>query len=235
VNGTLDVARDTQYVRVQRLRRTTEAVPATVDEFVVTSSAEGSPETIWRDSIVVLDNGNSGHLFSAVFRPLSGESYTIRVSDSGGTTEVTTTVPPEPPLVVDPPSFGSAVTQTIMLVGRSERPPELRVVYDVTHPVTMERREFAYAYNASGRNSSVGWEFDVFLSSDRNRIDADLHLQARDSILVLHSVRVSFELLSADWADAESSIDPGFFGAVGVYDLPWILDDDTRVALRFTP
>jgi hypothetical protein len=235
VNGFLDASRDTQYVRVQRLRRTTEAAPAIPDEFVVTSVVEGLPETTWRDSIVALDDGNSGHLYSAVFRPVAGDTYTIRVSDSGDTTELETTVPEEPALVVDPPSTGSAITQTIMLVGRNERPPELRVVYDVTDPVSMERREFSYPYNGVGRNLSVGWGFDVFLSSDRNRIDIDLGATANDSLLMLNSVRVSFELLSSDWAIAQGSRVPSFFGAVGVYEIPWLLDDSTRLALRFMP
>lgn len=235
VNGVLDAARDTQFVRVQAVKRTIEPAPAVLGEMEVQSSNSFEAPISWRDSVIVLDDGSTGHLFFAVFRPAAGATYRLRVSGAAGSTTVATTVPPEPEMEILPPTGTKSITQTIAFSDRRGPPPNLRVVYDVEHPVTLEQREFAYSYRTFGRSMGQRWEFDVLLSVDRRRIDDDFELAPADSILRLNSALVTFELQSPEWDSVGVSAEPGFFGAIGVYDVPLEWPDSIRTKLRFLP
>jgi len=233
VDGVLDAADSTQFIRVQRVRRT-GGLPNTVPgEFDVTSVASGGGElVVWTDSIITLNNGATAHLYHARLRPLVGMTYAIRVADSLGVTEVTTTLRDAPELIALPPENDPAITQELVLAELTERPPELRVRYTVTTPEG-QTHEVSYPYLPFGSRRPSGWSFEVFLQSDRNRIGLDLGRPPAETSLVLNDIRLVFELESEDWDDAADPDTPGFLGAIGVYELPWELPDTTRVALRF--
>lgn len=233
IDGVLDGTDSTQFIRIQRVRRTGDPPAIIPGEFDVTSLASGGGEPVtWMDSIIVLDNGATGHLYHARLRPDVGMTYTIRVSDSAGATEVSTTLPDAPGLIALPPDNEPAIRQELVLAELTERPPELRVRYTVTTPEGQTYR-VEYPYRPFGTTRPSGWSFSVFLQSDRNRIGLDLGRPPNETSLVLNDIRLVFELESEGWDEAADPDTPGFLGAIGVYELPWELPDTTRTALRF--
>ena len=234
VDGFLDGNADLQQVRVQRLRRRSDLPTATLGEFSVTSIAEPSGvTTVWRDSLITLDDGSMGHLFSAPLTPLPGIRYRLRVSDSTGTTEVSTTVPSVPGSFYFPPDFFPTVTQLTILRDVGDRPPELALRYEVTEPEDSSRHIFTYEYLSPGRPRVSGWEFTLFLGSDRRRIGATLGRADNDTLLILNSVSIVFELPSSEWQQLTSNGRPsGFFASIGSYSLDVPVNQETRSIMK---
>lgn len=235
VDGFLDGATDQQRIRVQRIRRSTNQQTITLDEFAVESTAvETAVETTWRDSLIELSDGSTGHMFLANFRPQPGTTHRLTVRDETGETTVSTTVPDVPRTALGPILLEPAVTQPFLFANRRSAPPGLAVSYEVTVPETSERHYFSFSYGTAGRNISGAWEVYLFLLADRNRIGSLLGRPTSDTLLVLNSVNVTFELLSDEWEarDAPGRRDVGFFGSVGSYAVPVPVDGVTRAFLN---
>ncbi len=233
VDGFIDARADTQFVRIQKLRQTRTAPEAVLDEFVVTTRIDGGQEVVWQDAIVTLDDGSTGHQFSAPFAPGPGARIELSVSDADATTMLVTDVPSSPRLSQRSPTLNPVVVQPVQLVGLAARPPELTVTYEVEEPETSASHTFSFAYATPGRMALSAWEFDVFLTSDRNRIGLQLGRPQTDTLLVLNRVSVDFELLSTEWDEIDNEArPPGFFGSIGTYSLELQLNADIRDLLK---
>ena len=101
--GTLDMARDTQFVRVIPIRATLLSGDDNTLDVTFTSTDLDEGETIvWRDSLITFANGAQGHVFYAPLRIRPGHSYRIAVQPAGSDliTSAITTVPEAPVPVV---------------------------------------------------------------------------------------------------------------------------------------
>lgn len=111
--GTLDMARDTQFVRVTPIRDSLEpGAPAPLDVSVASVDLQTGDRVAWSDSILHFDDGSHGHVFYAPLRIRAGHRYRIEV-DPGGADVVTfaeVNVPRAPRAVIRPEDVTATVT-----------------------------------------------------------------------------------------------------------------------------
>lgn len=231
INGFLDSEADTQFVRVSGLRPIILADEPDVSDVRV-SSIDSETATVieWRDSLVVLDDGSTGHLFFALFKPTPGNEYTFRVERSGGRRATATTrIPMSPDVLVSAPEGDSlTLSQFILLRGVGSPPSDLQMHYRVVEPDSEMARDIIIGYGQTGQVSASGWRFEVFLKRDVNTILRTLGLLPSDTTVRLKRIGVRLSIPSREWADIASpqnlEMAHGFFGSVGRYSISWTLD-----------
>lgn len=226
VHGFLDSGADSQYVRLQALRRASDpldAVPEGVSVHLVGAGPEWGPVTgADPDGIPVYG-------FMGVFRPEPGRRYDLVVERDGVQGALGSTVVPPVPGVIAALAEGGAVslTKNITLTGLGPLRGDLAIWYEVYDP-------FADMYARIEIDYNLPWTgdertFTVFLTLDRAEILRRLgHSQSyRDVELLATGAHV--ELRSEEWGS--SDLDPGmldghgFFGSVGRYDVHWVLPE----------
>lgn len=231
VYGVLRTGADTQYVRVEPLRPTVAPeAGAALDAAVTTTHVETGAATAWRDSLVRLDDGTTGHLFFAAFAPEPGATYRLDVRRSDGrTTSAVARVPAQPRPVVLPPEQDTlgVWTQPLFWQGLG-RVPEVDVRYDVVLVQTGDPYRLGVRYQQSGDLTPEGWLVRVRLQRDYFVLLDQLRLQA-DSTLTLHQITMEVESLGPEWdtADAGGNVEggQGFFGSVARFTATWRPDD----------
>jgi hypothetical protein len=240
INGFLDSAADTQFVRISGLRSTILANEPDLSDVRVSSiDSETARIEEWRDSLVTLDDGSTGHLFYVVFRPSPGHLYTLRVRRGDGErAEATTRLPDKPDLLVSPPLGDTlALSQLVLLRGLDIPPTELRILYRVAMPEEEDGRDILIGYGESGKSLSEGWQFEVFLKRDQSTILRILGLERDDTGVRLIELGVKFSIPSREWEEVFNptnlSMAHGFFGSVARYELGWTLDADAVRTIGF--
>lgn len=126
--GTLDGRQAVQRLRVQDVSipvgQTPESLPASVTSTEVTSGVT----TVWADSLVVLDDGGRGHVFTALLAPRPGEIHRLRVvRDADGAVSTAEVAIPAP--VVTPGPASPELRIRVDLGGLPVPPPSVRVRY----------------------------------------------------------------------------------------------------------
>lgn len=240
LNGFLDSAADSQFVRLSGLRPSILGEPRDLSDATVTTIDLTNGMTVpWRDSLVVLDDGTDGHVYIGLFRPEEGHAYEFNVKppDREAAT-ATTTIPEKPDIQVAEPSGDLVVfTQDVTIVGVFGAPAQLGVRYDVVIPETGEVRTFTIDYGDNGRVAGQGWLFEVFLFRDQQIISFQLGREPGAPKLGLANVAAQIVLNSREWDDQfdpiNLSLANGFFGSVGRFDLDWRLDPDAVIKIGF--
>lgn len=240
VFGYLDTAADTQFVRVSPLREALEPSgerPVRVSTLRLGTGAE----VAWRDSLVRLDDGQTGLLFYAQLPVGPGDSYQLDVEGAEGeVTRAVTQVPLRVRLDTGPvmTDFNDRLAQRVTLLGQQRVPRRLNIRYRVTPPgatdtVTVTLPLFVFSGSASGI------EVRVPLETDRAEVLRRLHLLPLDSTVVLHSLGLEIEQLSDEWETPEAAVNIengfGFFGSVAHYVLTWTLEAADVRALGYRP
>ena len=128
VYGTLDGRRPIQRLRVQDVSipvgQTPGALPASVTSTELTSGVT----TVWADSLVVLDDGGRGHVFTAPLALRPGEIHRLRVErDADGATSTAEVHLPTPAVTIGPASPELRIR--VNLGGLPVPPPAVRVRY----------------------------------------------------------------------------------------------------------
>jgi hypothetical protein len=227
VHGYLDAAADTQFVRVQALRRAADGGDDTLAGVVVRS--DGGPATAWQGETGTDSEGEPLHVFTAVFRPVPGERYEFVLERDGVQGARAVTVVPPVPGVVAAPGEGTSPTLTkdITLTDLDALDAGMVVWYEVVNPKTglPERKEMAYSL--PGPSAGADRTFTIFLSQDSAEILRRLGLGPDYRGVELLRTGAHLEILSAEWDSAAP--DPGledghgFFASVGRYDVTWLL------------
>lgn len=234
LNGLLDASADTQFVRVQIVRREVVSTNAVAGEVSVESIYPTSGTVIpWRDSLAVMDDGSIGHLFFAVFNPRAGEPITLRAFGADGETSVTQTIPETPNLIRSTPLFGPAViSEQMTLTGFDARPDELSIRYVVVDPVVQNDRVVDISYeNTPGLRRIEGWQFPIVFSADRLRVASALGF-VTDTPIVVRSVGLRITEFGPEWNDRRPS-EVGFVGTIGRFTIPIELDPVLADSLNY--
>lgn len=174
--GALDVAADTQYIRVEPLADSVQVgSPAEIDA-AVTLEHLGSGRTITlRDSFMELFAGDSAHNFWTAESLEPGARYRLRVQGSdGASSQATTTLPDAPPAITHSNTFllpcaasGVQNTLTVTVRGVAERHlAALRMIYVVHDARRNSPRHVAYDYLDAAVYQNGGHEITVNYESD---------------------------------------------------------------------
>lgn len=240
IYGYLDMRSTTQKVRVELLRPTVLSGPLSVEGFQVSSIdlSDGTYQ-IWKDSSVVLDNGMVGNLFVSDFEPQLGHIYTLLVSRNGVTgAEAIIELPKQPVVSVDP-SVGDSLdlSQKIALLGVTEKPTAVYLLYEVIPPDDTGVKVIRVPYGDPGAASTRGWEFDANLTSDRYIIMNSLGLNIKTKGVIVRRVSMEMTLFSKEWGSIRKETNlkraHGFLASVGLFEHTWKLDTETLGKMGF--
>lgn len=245
--GALDPSSDLQALRVVPIEReigTDGGAP--IDATMTSTDLTTGATTSWRDSVVTFENGTSGHVFLADFRPQYGRRYRISVERSDGAATVARIrVPP----LVDPfRETTNVVAGNVLYPTLWPGAPQLNNI-QVTYLLengNCDRFSMTIPFEGDAEPFEFGWRTTIRLADDADRILGSLdnrpHAVAR--------ITLSAEVASEDWRppggvfDPEIFIEPGTFSNVeggfgfvgGSYEAEtdWVplSDELTRVGFR---
>ncbi|MDA1028077.1 MAG: hypothetical protein O3B41_03370 [Bacteroidetes bacterium] len=240
IYGYLDMRSSLQKVRVELLRPTVLSEPLSVDGYQVSSIDQNDGTfQIWKDSMVVLSNGGVGNLFVSKFQPQLGHVYSLIVSRNGVTgAEAIVELPKQPEVFVEP-SVGDSLdlSQRIALLGATDKPTAVYLLYEVIPPDDSGVKVIRVAYGDPGAASARGWEFDVNLTSDRYVIMNGLGLNIKTKGVIVRRVSMEMTLFSKEWGSIGKETNlkraHGFLASVGVFEHTWQLDSVTLGKMGF--
>ncbi|MDX1747340.1 MAG: hypothetical protein R3324_15495, partial [Halobacteriales archaeon] len=192
--GTLDMNRDTQFVRVIPIRETlAPADPnAPLNATVVSTDLDSGRQFTWRDSVITFPDGRTGHVFYAPFRTRPGHTYRIEISSAALAlvTRVETTAPALPEAEVLPEEVTSVTTpggadvrgsQEIVWRGIDDRPFQIEQWYrflDLADQQAFLDVQIPFELNSGTGDRANSWMVrlnlagdQVFLSDSLNALD----------------------------------------------------------------
>ncbi len=238
--GFLETEADTQFVRVQGIRASVEAVPAeSLEARVSIIDGATGEETIMRDSLIQLDSGHAGLLFFAVMQVTAGRTYEIRAEDRiGRTTVATTLVPQKPPFSFLPATtVGSVTTQAVSWEGIVRTPDHAVVIYKIARDGSQPPTRAEVPYTLRGRLVQTGWSADVRLSDDLQILRQQVGIPPDATDAVFSGMAMSIRIPSVEWADAPNGENikdgTGFFGSIGNFTEEWLLGGEVIETLGF--
>lgn len=234
IHGVLDADADTQFVRVQYVRRELGSQPAVLNELSFESRSTTGETIVWTDSLIADSAGATGHLFYAVFRPASGAAISlVATGPESQRTTITRTIPTKPGLRTDPPIFNfNTVTERVALTSKIRRPDKLFLDYTVLDGDAGTDRVISLSYESTpGIRRNDGWEFVVNFSGDRLSLAAQLRQETTIPIL-LRSVAVRTTEFGPEW-DARRPGDHSFVGSIGTYLLPLAVSSQVADSLNY--
>jgi hypothetical protein len=258
IYGYLDTDRDTQYVRVEPLRRTVDMPePGPLQGVTVTmTEVLTGREILWRDSLLQFTNGTFGHVFKAVFRPRHGHRYRLVVRrDDGAETSAETRVPPRRTvgLGTAATTFGfSGYEMPATFDGVSRRPLSVEVWYRMELNQGEPFRDYPipYGFDRHGVRTGGSWRVRVELSRDADTLRKRFGIPSTRALPPLYGVGVRISERDSSWAPPGDVFDPitliepgtftnvvggfGFFGAIGRQKVEWVLPDAVTKAICFT-
>jgi hypothetical protein len=248
--ATLDMARDTQYVRVIPIREDLLTDPSSLLEVTFTSTDLATGEIlVWRDSLITFANGTTGHVFYTPLRIAPGHTYLIEVQPVGSdlVTSAMTTVPVQPLATVMPENPG-LFSQTILWEGVDRKPFFIEHWYRFLASEQEPFRDYVLPYEAVNRAADANpnaWQVQLDFRHDR---------QVLDTLLTVDEVALAglgMEITVLDEAfvppggvfDPEVLVQPGafsnvengfgFIGSVGRFSVEWIMDENFAHDLNY--
>lgn len=233
VTGFLDHNADSQFVRVQVVRRTINST-ASLDDGIsaVLENVGAGTSTTLADSIVTTENGDLAHLFFTSSPIAAGTRYRlVASSDDGEQTIRRTTVPVRGGFSLD--SVGTSqlsISQTVHL-GLSEIPNDLSVIYTVQVVGNPSPTRIELPYDNSAIRTETSIDLTVRLQTDRTLILDMLGLPSDDGTTALLGVAVEYVRFSPEWDAALLPRDDlNFFGSKASFNHSWhlsnqVLDD----------
>lgn len=260
VFGTLDMAQDTQYVRVIPIRPT----PIASEESGLAASLSSTDLTserslTWRDSTVVFADGSTGHVFYARLRIQAGHTYRIEVQPDGSDviTSAETTVPARPVPEVIRESVTRTFTtrlhvrQSIYWDGVETEPYQIEHWYRFFRISDFSFVDLRLPYvplNGPADGRPGVWEVDLNLVRDRDTLATMIDLNRSvslaglgmtitmlDQAFVPPGGRFDREALSQPGTFSNVTNGFGFIGSVGRFSVEWLVADTTARALLYIP
>lgn len=240
VYGYLDSGADTQFVRISPITETVAAHDALpLDATVRSVDTSSGDATTWTDSLVMLDDGTTGHLYYAVLRVEPGANHRLHVVRSDGSaTTATTRVPPTPSVHVDSARVSDGtVMQDITWRGVAVAPFGVVVTYHVSRFAEASPRSIRRSHLHAGRLERSDWIVSLPLAQDRNIIAQALGVTDSEPWPALYGIEMTTAFGSESWYRPEVNTvtnGAGFFGSVGRFSTLWTLPVDVVEELRMT-
>jgi hypothetical protein len=257
--GTLDMALDSQFVRVIPIRGSITE-PGDILDVTVQSIELATQQTlIWRDSIHTFDDGRIGHIFFAPFRIRPSQTYRIEIipSDSEVITSAETTVPDLPDVEVLDATLERVLTtrlearQRILWRGIDRAPFEIEQWYRFLSLADFTYKDYQLSYAPISRllaGESDVWEMDKDLIQDRDSLSTKLELGAfyrlagialritvLDENFVPPGGEYDRELLAQPGTLSNVQNGFGLLASVGRFSVEWILPDSVSRELGYIP
>jgi hypothetical protein len=254
--GTLDMARDTQFVRVIPIRATLRPSEGSLQGIRFTSTDLVSGEQrVWDDSLLTFADGSRGLVFYDALRIRPSHTYRIEVShpDLDVVTRAETTVPDQPTgLIVRPEEtsggLGGEIArgfQIIVWEGVTEEPFQVDVWYRFLPAENAPFRDVPLPYAPSNTAGPDGWQARLDLRKDRITLDT----LASVNLWPLLNVAARLTMLDAAFVPPGGVFDPevlaqpgtlsnvengfGFVGAVARYAAEWVFRPSTYGDLNY--
>ncbi len=244
VYGFLDSDADTQFVRISALRSTILDLNETgsIDAVVEITNLSTGAQTVWRDSLVTLDDGSQDHLFYAPMRVVPGQRYRLEVRRSDGKSTIAEVTMPDIPqldvrAIIADPSDTTDWRQSVVLENLFEAPERVSVRYRVGRPMDVpDTLSIRYEDNQI-REIRSGWLVEVLYQRDRRSILRQLSRGLTDSTVVFYGLELEVRLPSPEWEatfgiNIEGGL--GFFGAVTNALIPWELTPEEIKLIGFS-
>lgn len=258
--GTLDMAQDTQFVRVVPIREALDpGSPAPLDVTFTSEDLHTGDVLTWRDSVIVFANGSYGHVFYAPLRLRAGHRYRIEVREPGSevVTSAETMVPSAPRPVVRPETVTASVSggtvtvrgsQEIVWQGLNRRPFRVEHWYRF---ITSERLPFSdvrLPYEPAHAAEDAGdWKVSLNLATDRRALDTLINVRGNP----LAGLAMQVTVLDTAFVPPGGVFDPevlaqpevftnvengfGFVGSVGRFTVEWVLARRSQERLGYVP
>lgn len=240
INGYLDTAADTQFVRIEPFRATFQnpTTSAKLDATATIQEGTSGRSIALRDSVIKLNDGSFGHLFYAKFKPLASTTYTLSVRKGNQETTAKTTTPVQPKFSVTNPflEIGTGrYVQSMSVTALPQVPNNIQLRYYMATDTTRTPIEFGVNYNNYGRyvRTNQTWETPVYLEIDLlNARDRMLSGKPNATPVYYYGAVLTFETLDDEWtrrnqtpATNLSNVQngTGFFGSVARWRFPWKL------------
>ncbi len=245
--GSLDTKLDDQFIRVIPVRQTFELDPSNLQASLKSTDLTTGEERVWNDSLVTLNDGSTGLIFTSHFRVRAGHTYKIEVSDEQGrTTSATTTMPSaivgevrDATLTSDHDSVFPTGSQDIIWRGLDREPFEIELWYRY---MTLEDQPFRDVMITQGTTNYLGgdqgdWVTHInYTTNNRDLSDLVANLGQR-----LAGMGMTVVVLSEDWVAPGGVFDPeilvqpgtfsnvengyGFIGSTGRFSVEWVFPE----------
>ncbi len=254
--GTLDMARDTQFVRVIPIRETlANDVPDRLPVTFTSEHVDDGTVIPWRDSLLTFPDGSRGHVFFAPLRIRSGHTYRLALQPDGSdlVTSAVTTVPATPRPRVQPPlisgGIGGAIgqgTQQVLWDGVADQPFRIELWYRFLPAEGGPFQDVRLPYVP--RNEPAGpaqWAVTLDLTRDRRTLDTLVVVDQTPLV----SLGLELTLLDDAFVPPGGAFDPevlvqpgtlsnvenglGFVGSVGRFPVEWALSEDEAERLNY--
>jgi len=260
--GTLDMARDTQFVRVTPIRPLIDTGPPDALDITFTSRDLDLNEVrTWRDSIIVFSDGSFGHVFYSPLRINPGHRYRIEVREAGSdvVTFAETNVPERPYPLVLPEEVSFSVsggvftligTQRVLWQDLPRRPYRVELWYRFLPNPRLAFDDILLPYEpsyASSGEETSEWRVDLNLARDRRTLDSLVNVRG----VPLAGLGLQVILLDEAFEPPGGVFDPevlaepgaftnvengfGFIGSVGRFSVEWVLTPRSHELLGYVP
>ncbi len=253
--GTLDMNRDTQYVRVVPIRETldSEGTAEPTVEFRSTDLNSGKV-IVWKDSVVSFRNGTVGHVYYAPLRLEGGHTYRLEVHTTGSdvVTYAETNVPDYPRAIVQPEvvtgtpgGISVAGSQVVLWEHVPKKPFRVDVWYRFYSSERSPFFDVRLPYEPEQGRLGDSWRVQMDLRKDRFALDTLVAV----SLTPLFGIGMTITVLDDQFVPPGGVFDPevlaqpgtfnnvengfGFIGSVGRFSAEWILSNDAMERLQY--
>ncbi|HUF09551.1 MAG TPA: hypothetical protein VMO47_09535 [Rhodothermales bacterium] len=254
--GTLDMGRDTQYVRVIPIRGTLGAGEISpLDVTFISEDLEAGERQKWRDSVVTFANGTQGHVFYAPLRLRPGHTYRVEITpgNSDVITTAQTTVPAVPDgdvrleeLVFRDAFALTAANQAVVWTGIDREPWRIDHYYRfMASPNGSFQDVHIPKIPDNGPTAPAAWEVEIDLLEDKSILDT---LYSPGEV-PLAGIGMELTMLDLAFSPPEGRFDPevlvqpgtmsnvengfGFVGSVARFSVEWLPDRHTARLLGY--
>lgn len=254
--GTLDMAQDTQFVRVIPIRGTLAPTEGSLQDITLTSTdLVSGEERAWDDSLITFADGTRGLVFYDALRIRPGHTYRIDVShpELAVVTSAETTVPNQPTsLIVRPEeTFGglggeiARGSQIIVWEGVTDEPFQVGVWYRFLPAEGAPFTDVQLPYEPPNEAGPDGWQARLDLRKDRITLDTLTSV----NLWPLLNVAARLTMLDAAFVPPGGAFDPevlaqpgtfsnvengfGFVGSVARYTAEWVFRAETYGDLNY--
>ncbi|NNE46340.1 MAG: hypothetical protein HKN37_06745 [Rhodothermales bacterium] len=254
--GTLEMDRDTQFVRVVTISRDIDVTePPALPVVFRSHDLNSGGVVVWEDSLFDFD-GRPGHVFWAPLRIQSGHTYRIEVDpdDSDLLTAAVTTAPPDvralvldENLEVHEVDGTPAGTQRVVWQGVHAKPFRIDIWYRFLAAVRAPFVDIRIPTEpvSTASEDAQAWEIRVDLRQDRETLEDLVDVNS----MALMGIGVEIVLLDEGFAPPGGTFDPdilsqpgafsnvengfGFVGIVGRFAIEWSLERESLDELGY--
>ena len=256
--GTLDMASDTQFVRVIEIRPTLLAPDQKLEASFTSQQLGTDIRHVWRDSVHTFDDGTVGHIFYAPFRVLAGKTYAMEARKPGS--ELVTTVSTQVPFALRPAvqleevrwilTTQLVATQRVLWWSLDEDPYGIEQWYRffVFDDYGFEDIRLNHGPASSASQTHEGfWDTRIDLVRDRDSLKT--HHAAVFTRGYLVGLGITMTVLDGEYKPpggvftAAALSQPGtlsnvtngfgYVGSIGRFTAEWLLQDTTSIALGY--